>query len=221
MDQAIIDPWLSGFLEISKIAIGGVVAATLALIFNSRRENQELNRAASSLATRLIDVFERYAIACAEIPNQHGSIVRDDPYDWRGLASLPELGMLPSDDAGWRAIKPQFAIFARTFETNIEQSRGVIRWEAEQGDAEDTESQIERQAMILGRSAWAFACEMRDGYGFEERDIGWDIPRHFCDEEVRFTEHDARRAEANREMWTKMNASSVSDQGINSVPIAS
>jgi len=61
-------PLLSAAIEVGKIILGGVVAASVTLGVNGRRQSQESERAASAFAIRLIDHFERYAMACANVP---------------------------------------------------------------------------------------------------------------------------------------------------------
>lgn len=205
-----IGPWLAGLGEVAKIGVGGVLAATVTLYFNGRRQNRELDRAARSLATRLIEIFERYAAACAEAHHWQAHKSMEDPYDWSAVGSVPALGELPDDDAGWRAIEPRFAIFARTFGMRIERSIGIVRWEAEMTDAEDTAYEVERQVAKLGHEAISYSAELRSQYSLGDADFGWDLRGHFIGELHRNEVRDAAKAEANRKVWEEVSQSAAS-----------
>lgn len=201
---AALDPWLNAGAEIGKIALGGVLAAFVTLFVTGLRQTRELERAASHLATRLVDIFERFGIGCGDIRQFHLNTQAEDPYDWSAVGRLPELPNLPEDDVGWRAIESRFAIFARTFGIRLDRAAGAIRWEAEQSDADETAFEVERQATTLGLEALGFARDIRVRYEFPAADFGWDLRGHLESELARIAAVDERRAEANRQMWENM-----------------
>jgi len=185
-------------IDVLKVFGGGIVAASITLFFSGRRLDRDLHRAARHLSVRLIDIFERYAAECAHVPAENARYQRSDPYDFTGIARLPDLAPLPDDESGWRAIEPRFAIDALTFGARIERGHSVISSEVENGDADDVEAAVERNATSLGRAAWELAAEIRKKYGFEAGDPGWPIEEHFREQAAQFDEFDALRAEQHR-----------------------
>jgi hypothetical protein len=197
-----LDPFWAGLFDIAKVLVGGLLAAGLALFFSGRRQDRDLERAGRQLAIRLIDLFERFAYACAEVPSKNAMHPRHEPYDFGSLAHLPALDPLPDDDAGWRAIEPSFAIDGRTFGGRIEQARGAISWAGEGGgDADDMEVEINHQSCVLGEEAWNLARRMREHYGLGEARPGWDIDAYFAKARVDRAKYEADRAEQAAIFW--------------------
>lgn len=196
-----LDPYLNAGAEIVKIALGGVVAASVTLFVTGLRQTRELDRAASHLATRMVDIFERFGIGCGDVRQFHLNSQAEDPYDWSAVGRLPGFPDLPEDDVGWRAIEARFAIFARTFGIRLDRAAGAIRWEAEQSDADETAFEVERQAATLGLEALEFARDIRARYKFPEADFGWDLRGHLESELARIAAVDEKRAETNRQLW--------------------
>jgi hypothetical protein len=190
--------WL---VEILKVIAGGVVAAALTLIVNGWRQNRDMERAGRNLAIQLTDIFERIALACAEIPGKHSANQRDNPYDGSGIENLPIVPDLPDDDAGWRSLDATFAIDARTFATRRQQCRAMVMGIAEHGDAHDVETEVEDQALVLGDAAWDLAQRLRDRYMLGLSHIEWNLTEHFVDGMAKRDERIARHAREAAEWW--------------------
>ncbi|WP_433908801.1 hypothetical protein [Sphingomonas yabuuchiae] len=188
-------------MEVVKAVGGGIIAAVITLAVNGRRLSKDAERAACTLSIQLTDVFERYALECAKIPSEHASNGRDNPYDYSGIVGLPLVPELPVDDAGWRALDAALAIDARTFGTRRKQSGDVINGIAEYGDAEDAESEIEKEAAILGDAAWRLASRFRTRYKLGVTHVEWDVPHHFEQEFARFERNMAENVAYAAEMW--------------------
>jgi hypothetical protein len=165
--------WFDAAGEFFRVATGGLVAATITLYFNGRRHKREEHRAAAQLSARLIDIFERFAIACASIPDDHARNQRESPYDYSGIAGLPKLEELPEDEFGWRALEHQSAIDALTFGTHVDLARDFIRAASEHGDADEVEAAVERKAAELGQKAWQLSCRFRTQYGYNRPILDW------------------------------------------------
>jgi len=168
------------FWEFLKTVAGGMIAAIITLAVSGRRLDKDLERASRMLAIQLTDIFERFALECAAIPNQHAGNRREAPNDYGGIAPLPTVQNLPTDDAGWRALDAALAIDARTFDTRRQQSANVVSNIAEYGDADDIEGEVEDQAIILGDAAWKLALTFRERYKLGPTHIGWNVADHFA-----------------------------------------
>jgi hypothetical protein len=185
------------------VVLGGILAALITLFFSGRQQDRELERAARHLAIRLIDIFERFALACTNVPGENGRNQRDDPYDFGSVARLPELDGLPDDDSGWRAIEAGFAIDSRTFGTRVDRARELVGWSGENGDADDAESEVEKQAGKLGATAWQLSQEMRQRYGLSEANPGWDVDGYFKETIDRIAKREVAQLERAAEFWNE------------------
>lgn len=197
---------MSALLELAKIFAGGVTAAIITLVVSGFRVNKELERTASNLAIQLTDIFERYALDCAAIPEQHANDLRENPFDYSGIAILPPAPDLPTDDAGWRAIDTALAIDVRTFGTRRNQSGAIISSVAEHGDADDIEQEVEAQAVALGTVAWSLAARFRARYNLGETHIAWAVGDHFTQEAAAIAERKKREAAEMANMWAVADA---------------
>lgn len=196
--------WLQTVINLVIAIIGGTLAAIISLSVDGRRRTQDRNRAASHLATRLIDVFERYAVSCANAIQTNNNNYHESPYDFQGIASLPTLDALPEDDIGWRAIDPTLSIEAQTFGNRITGSEQFIRGVVEYGDSEDVESEVNKHATLLGASAWNFAASLRNRYAFPAGDAHYDIADVFCKEEANLARIEAARKESQAKLWDEV-----------------
>lgn len=193
-------------LDIVKVVLGGVVAAGITLWVSGRRQDQDRHRAARHLAIRLIDIFERFAIGCADAISSNRSNHRDNPYDFSGITYLPDLGTLPSDDIGWRGIEPAFSIEAQTFDNRIQGARGFIRGTGEHGDADDVENEVNRQAIWLAKASWNFASGLRTAYRLSHAMPPYDIEAFLVEEDQRQERNDKLRREESAEFWAEQMA---------------
>ena len=193
-------------LDIVKVVIGGVVAAGITLWVSGRRQDQDRHRAARHLAIRLIDIFERFAIGCADAISSNLHSQRDNPYDYSGIAYLPELGEMPGDDVGWRGIEPSFSIEAHTFGNRIQGSRGFIRGVGEHGDADEVEDEVNKQAVVLGKAAWQFASSLRSTYGLPAATPPYDIDAVLTEEDQRQERNRKTREEESAAFWAEQMA---------------
>jgi hypothetical protein len=190
-----------------KVVFGGVVAAWISLWVAGRRLDQDRLSAARQLAIRLIDIFERYAVGCGDTINENRNSQRESPYDYKSIARLPNLGDLPDDDAGWRALEPSFAIDARTFGNKISGALSIIREEGEYGDADSIAEEIDKQAVSLGSSAWQMTTLLRKKYKLPVSNPPYDLDAHFSVERDKHEKAQAERKKENEEWWAEQIAS--------------
>lgn len=191
------------FFDLAKVVAGGILAAGITLWVSGRRQDKERHRAARHLAIRIIDIFERYALECVETIQKNLNSHRDNPYDYDGIAVLPELSGLPDDDGGWRGLEPSFAIEAQTFGSQIRTGRSFIFGVSEYGDAEDIEEEVNKQAVALGASAWELAKALRSTYLLPEASPAFDVVGVFTAENERLKKIASERAVANAEFWAE------------------
>ena len=151
-------------LEIVKVLLGGLLAAGITLFVSGRRQDRDRTRAARYLAIKLIGVFEKYATACGDAVSQNHDDRRTNPFDYSGLARLPDLSELPDDPDGWRALEPAYSIQAQTFDQQIVSARSIISNAAEWGDADEVEKETNRHASELGLRAIDLAAAIRGQY---------------------------------------------------------
>jgi hypothetical protein len=192
---------LSLIADLTKVFVGGILAAGITLWVSGRRQDQERHRAARHLAIRLIDIFERYAVESADAIQSNLNNCRDNPHDYTGIAYLPELSSLPEDEAGWRGLEPSHAMQAQTFGSQIQMGRSFVRAVGEHGDADDVEEEVIKQAVLLGESAWQLASALRAAYSLPAANPAYDILAVFSEEEDRLAKNTAARAEASAEFW--------------------
>lgn len=192
--------------DLLKTVAGGIIAAIITLAITGRRLNKDLERAARTLAIQLTDIFERYALECVDVHNQHANNQRANPYDFSGLATLPAVQELPSDDTGWRALDTALAIDARTFATRRRESANMVASTAEHGNAFDIEAETEDQAIVLGDVAWRIADRFRKRYELGPTHVTWDIVDHFARGLSRISRQAAENVARAAEMRAASNA---------------
>lgn len=197
--------------EVLKAVAGGIIASSITLYVNGYRLDKDIERAARTLAIQLTDIFERFGLECAAIPNQHAANGRDNPYDYSGIAALPTVPDLPSDDAGWRALDTVLAIDARTFATRRRQSGNVVSGIAEYGDADDIEGEVEDQAIVLGDAAWNLALRFRERYKLGATHVDWNIADHFKQGFARIAQEKAENVVYAAEMRAEMEGRTDND----------
>lgn len=203
--------WIAdAMLEGTKIIGGGVIASAITLFANGRRQDRELKRTATSLATRLVPIFELYARSCAEIRDKHQHDRYQDgpdggPYDFSWIGSVPELPPLPEDDEGWRALTPDLGARAQGFHLLIHAAKQMINAEGVHGEAYEVAMTLEQQAATIGLEAYRLASDMIDRYGLPRPELPWNYVRHFENEQVRI--------EASREAQRETNSKMIAEMG--------
>lgn len=209
-------------LEAGKIATGGVLASYITLFVNGRRQDGDLRRSATSLAVRLVPIFELYARSCADIRGQHqheryNNGDADDPYEYSWIASIPAAPTLPTDDQGWRALDPELGARTQGFYLLVHSAKQAVTGSAENGDADDIGTEVEQQAATLGLKAHELARALIDKYHLVQSEMPWDYAQHFEDEIARVAEHWDRQRRSNHEMmermWAAADSTTVADEG--------
>jgi hypothetical protein len=185
-----INWWLEG----AKILANGLVAGLVVFCLNAWRDRRARHRAARALAAKLIDLFERYASDCSDIPHQNAAAQRDGPYDWASLARIPEFPELPEDAAGWQALGGDLDIRARTFATTVKHAREMISGVMENGDADEGQVEIEIHALQRGLDALDLAKRMRRRFGMAAFDPPWPMEAGMKEQLERIRARQARAA---------------------------
>lgn len=163
--------WLEG----GKILANGVVAGIVVVGLNAWRERRARSRAGRALATKLIDLFERFASDCSDIPHQNAANSMNGGYEFAAIARFPDFPPLPEDAAGWQALDRHLDVEARTFATTVKHAREMINGCSEHGDAVDTMVETNKQALQRGLAALNLAKRLRAHYGLKSFVAPWPM----------------------------------------------
>jgi len=187
---AAVNWWLEG----GKILANGVVAGAVVFSLGVWRDRRARRRAGRALASKLIDLFERYATDCADVPHQNAASQMDGPYDFAAVARLPDFPELPEDPSGWPALDRHLDIDARTFATTVKHAREMINATAEHGDAIDMAVETNKLALQRGLAALDLAKRLRRHFRLKAFDPPWPMEAGMKEQLERILAREARSA---------------------------
>lgn len=182
--------WLEG----GKILANGVVAGAVVFSLGVWRDRRARRRAGRALASKLADIFERYASDCADIPHQNAASSMNGAYDFSAVARIPEFPELPEDPAGWQALHRHLDIDARTFATTVKHAREMVSGVAENGDAIDAAVECNKQALQRGLAALNLAKRLRRHFRLKAFDPPWPMEAGMKEQLERILAREARSA---------------------------
>lgn len=182
--------WLEG----GKILANGVVAGAVVFSLGVWRDRRARRRAGRALASKLIDLFERYATDCADVPHQNAASQMDGPYDFAAVARLPDFPELPEDPSGWQALDRHLDLDARTFATTVKHAREMIHATGENGDAVDMAVEANKLALQRGLAALDLAKRLRRHFRLKAFDPPWPMEAGMKEQLERILAREAKAA---------------------------
>lgn len=162
--------WAKSFLaadwaDFFRAVIGAGIGTSLVqgVIPLHRDRVQRFNQAAQ-LATRIVQILEKYARTCGNFIEQHDNATHlpDEEFpEWS--IKLPELPDLPDDIEGWRALDLKLGVRIRSLQGHIEERQKSLQATAEYC-IDELGDKIPEHAAETGLEALGLATPLRRMY---------------------------------------------------------
>lgn len=157
--------WLIQLLGFA--ATAGIISGVLTHFLNQRQLERQRRLASAYTAIRLAVIFEHFADDCTDVIAQNDNAESSGGASGQPTTTIPELGLFPPDDDGWKALPPRLVSEALSFQQRIKAANSSIRSALDFSEYEDGVREATDQAVMLGSRAWTLATQLRAAFSFD------------------------------------------------------